>query len=167
VNFSICTPERNIKWARAYFFAKIKNMKDDKIHIYTDGSCIGNPGPGGWGAIILHDEKEHDLKGGNKDTTNNRMEMTAIIHALKWLRQDKNIPTEKLDEAKITIHSDSNLIVQTLNQRWKRKANTDLWAEMDKVRAWLNIKWVWVKAHADNHYNNKVDEIALKEAKKH
>jgi len=93
--------------------------------------------------------------------------MTAIIHALKWIRQSKNIPTEELDQARITIHSDSNLIIQTLNKGWKRKANTDLWAEMDKQRAWLNIQWVWVKAHADNHYNNKVDEIALAQAKKH
>lgn len=142
-------------------------MKDDKIHIYTDGSCIGNPGPGGWGAIILYSEKEFDIRGGDKDTTNNRMEMKAIIEALKWVRQSKNVPTEELDQAHITVYSDSNLIMQTLNQGWKRKANTDLWAEMDKARAWLNIEWVWVKAHADNHYNNKVDEIALSEAKKH
>lgn len=142
-------------------------MKDGKIHIYTDGSCIGNPGPGGWGAIILYDEKEFDTRGGDKDTTNNRMEMTAIIKALEWVRKDKNVPTDELDGAHITIHSDSNLIIQTINQGWKRKANTDLWGEMDKARAWLNIEWIWVKAHADNHYNNKVDEIALSEAKKH
>lgn len=141
-------------------------MKDLKIEIYTDGSCIGNPGPGGWGVIILHNKKEIKLSGGEADSTNNRMEMTAIIRALEWLRNEKNIPTEELDIAKIIIHSDSNLIIQTLNQGWKRKANTDLWAQIDKLRAWLSIEWKWVKAHHTNKYNNLVDRLALTEAQK-
>lgn len=128
------------------------------IEIYTDGSCIGNPGPGGWGVVVLHDNKEIKLAGGEKDTTNNRMEMMAMIKALEWLH------AHKLTDGKITIYSDSNLLVQSLTKGWKRKANTDLWAQLDKLRGWLDIKWVWVKAHHTNKYNNLVDELALAEA---
>lgn len=139
-------------------------MTANKIEIYTDGSCLGNPGPGGYGALILIDGKMQQVSGGEKDTTNNRMEMTAIVKALEWLHQ--NLPEADLHPRKIVLHSDSNLIIQTLNQGWKRKANTDLWAEMDRLRAWLDIDWVWVKAHADNELNNRVDELAFSEAKK-
>lgn len=131
-----------------------------EIIVYTDGSCIGNPGPGGWAALIMTDDLEKEISGHDKDTTNNRMEMTAIIEALKFIR--KNHGTE----AKIIINSDSNLIIQTLKQGWKRKANTDLWAELDKARAWLNISWNWVKAHHTNPHNNRVDELAQKQARK-
>lgn len=139
---------------------------DHKLEIYTDGSCLGNPGPGGWGVIILKDGKEISLKGGEKDTTNNRMEMTAVIRALEWLRYESKIPEQQLNNTKIKIHSDSNLIVQTMNKGWKRKANLDLWEEVDRMRAWLNIEWTWIKAHADNHHNNQVDALAFKEAQK-
>lgn len=132
-----------------------------KLEIYTDGSCLGNPGPGGWGVIIL-DKKEVTLKGSDSHTTNNRMEMTAILNALAWIQENVKDPQTQ----NITIYSDSNLLIQTLNQGWKRKANTDLWAEIDKHRAWLSIQWVWVKAHASNKYNNLVDKIALSEAQK-
>ena len=135
-------------------------MQNSKIDIYTDGSCLGNPGPGGWGVIILHNDKKQKLSGGEPDTTNNRMEMTAILRALEWINENNH------KQAKIEIFSDSNLIIQTLNQGWKRKANTDLWAEIDKNRAWLDIRWTWVKAHANNDLNNQVDLLALSEAKK-
>jgi len=154
----------------------------NKIEIYTDGSCLGNPGPGGWGVIILDGDS---LSGGEPETTNNRMEMTAIIKALEWVRKNAeaerskdtttDTPKEKhdtlimssnLNNCKITIYSDSNLIIQTLNQSWKRKANLDLWAQIDKLRAWLNISWVWVKAHNTNKNNNKVDKLAFNAARK-
>ncbi|MBI4232052.1 ribonuclease HI [Candidatus Peregrinibacteria bacterium] len=141
-------------------------MQTRKIEIYTDGSCLGNPGPGGWGAMILIDGKEESFSGSEKDTTNNRMEMTAIIKALEWIKDSSGLSHEDLQSHKILIHSDSNLIIQTLNQGWKRKANTDLWAEMDRLRAWLDIEWKWVKAHADNKLNNFVDELAFKAAQK-
>ncbi len=141
-------------------------MSDKKIEIYTDGSCLGNPGPGGWGAIILHDNKKFEISGGEADSTNNRMEMTAIIKGLEWLYKNSQISQEKLQDYKINFYSDSNLIIQTLNQGWKRKANTDLWAEIDRLRAWLNINWVWVKGHSNNKYNNLVDRLAVKEAEK-
>lgn len=130
----------------------------NKITIYTDGSCLGNPGPGGWGAIIMEGGKNIELKGNHPDTTNNRMEMTAILEALKWIQENNHTDRE------IELFSDSNLIIQTLNKGWKKNANTDIWAGIDKNRAWLNIKWTWVKAHADNKYNNMVDEIAFNEA---
>lgn len=135
-----------------------------EISIYTDGSCIGNPGPGGWAGILLMPEGEEVVKGGEPDTTNNRMEMTAIINSLKYIR--KNINEKDLKKLKIKIYSDSNLIIQTLTQNWKRKKNQDLWAEMDAARAWLDIEWNWVKAHADNEYNNYADDLAQKEARK-
>lgn len=137
-----------------------------KIEIYTDGSCLGNPGPGGWAAIIFIDEKEIEIKGRSKDTTNNRMEMTAIIEAIKWVREESKIKESDLPNTNITVYSDSNLIMQTMIQGWKRKANTDLWAQMDKQTAWLTIKWTWVKAHSTNKNNNRVDELAFSEANK-
>ncbi len=139
-------------------------MQNRKIEIYTDGSCIGNPGPGGWAAIILYEGKENKISGNDPDTTNNRMEMMAIIQALKWLRQKSGLSHEDLQNHKIEIHSDSNLIIQTMNQGWKKKANTDLWAELDRLRAWLDIGWKWVKAHHTDKYNNLADELAFKEA---
>lgn len=138
-----------------------------EINIYTDGSCKGNPGPGGWAAILIMEKQEIAIKGGEDHTTNNRMEMMAIIKALEYVRHNAGVAEENFSQIKIKIHSDSNLIIQTLLQNWKRKKNTDLWAEMDKARAWLKIDWIWVKGHADNLYNNKVDELAQKEADKH
>jgi len=137
-------------------------MENSEIHIHTDGSCSGNPGPGGWGAVIHFEDQEFRLSGGEKDTTNNRMEMKAIIEALKWLKKEK----ENLADKTIKIFSDSNLIIQTMNQGWKKKANQDLWAEIDKQRAWLNITWKWVKGHANNKYNNLADELAVSETQK-
>ncbi len=139
-------------------------MQNEKIEIYTDGSCIGNPGPGGWGVIAFIDGKKIALSGGEKDTTNNRMEMMGIIGALELLH--KTFPKEELPKKEIILYSDSNLLIQTLNLGWKKKANTDLWAQIDALRAWLNIKWTWVKAHAQNKYNNEVDVLAYKEAEK-
>lgn len=132
------------------------------LNIFTDGSCLGNPGPGGYGVIIIYKSKEIDLKGSEPDTTNNRMEMTAIIKALEWVNH--NFTKEQLKDIKINIYSDSNLIIQTLNQGWKKKANLDLWEQIDQLRGWLDINWTWVKAHDTNKYNNKVDKIAFNQA---
>ena len=148
-----------------------------EIKIYTDGSCLGNPGPGGWAAIISDDGKngkdgkEIAISGHTKDTTNNRMEMTAVIEALKYLHKKYGGGGEsgkgnKLQTLQIHFFIDSNLIVQTLNSGWKKKKNQDLWAEVERLSAWLNIKWDWVKAHHEDKQNNKVDELAFKEAKK-
>lgn len=138
-----------------------------EIDIYTDGSCKGNPGPGGWAAILIVAKQEIAIKGGEEHSTNNRMEMMAMIKALEYLHKSTDIVADELAKVKIKIHSDSNLIIQTLKQNWKRKKNTDLWAELDKLRAWLDIEWIWVKGHADHVYNNKVDKLAQKEADKY
>jgi ribonuclease HI len=138
-------------------------MMFQKITIYTDGSCLGNPGPGGWAAIILdQDEKKTtSLHGKNYQTTNNRMEIKALIEAIKHLKNSAvNFKLLQLE-----VYSDSNLLVQTLTKGWKRKKNLDLWNELDQLKNGIKINFHWVKAHALNRYNNEVDLMALKEAK--
>ncbi len=126
-----------------------------KIAIYTDGSCLGNPGPGGWAAIIINNDKREEISGLDYATTNNRMEMMAIIEALKAAPKQP-----------IHIYSDSNLLVQSINEGWKRKANTDLWELLDAQSKEKPFTISWVKAHAKNKLNNEVDALALKQAKK-
>ena len=141
-------------------------MKNEKISIHTDGSCLGNPGPGGWGVVIHHANKEIKLSGGEKNATNNRMEMTAIIEAFKWLHEKSGLKKDELRAAEIELFSDSNLLMQTLNLGWKRKANVDLWEKIDSLRGWLKIKWTWIKGHSSNKFNNLADKLAVAESKK-
>jgi len=132
-----------------------------QIEIYTDGSCKGNPGPGGWCAILLEKNSKKAfeiLKGNTFDTTNNRMEMTAVIEALRY------IDHHQLHDNEIILYSDSNLVIQTLLQGWKRKANKDLWEELDELNESLDIHYQWVKGHAKNYWNNECDKVAQKEA---
>ncbi len=136
-----------------------------KIKIYTDGSCLGNPGEGGWGAIIQYDEKEKILQGGEKYTTNNRMEMTAIIAALNWTKKNI-IPPGEEKKYLVEIFSDSRLVIDTLTKHWKKKMNTDLWAMMDAAKEDLELTWNWVKGHSTNAMNQRVDKIAVAESKK-
>lgn len=134
-----------------------------KIVIYTDGSCLGNPGPGGYGVLIQPNGDEIILSGGEESTTNNRMEMTAVLEALKWLAKNAS----GIEQAE--IYSDSRLVVNSMKEGWKRKANLDIWAEIDKAMIALNdvkIVWHWVKGHSDNKFNEKVDQIAVEESKK-
>lgn len=135
-----------------------------KIQIYTDGSCLGNPGFGGYGAMILDDGKEIILSGGEEKTTNNRMELRAIIESLRWIK-DNCTGTE------VHIFSDSNLFIQSIRLGWKRKKNLDLWEEFDELYEEAlakknTIGWNWVKGHSTNKYNQKVDKIAVGEAMK-
>lgn len=132
---------------------------DKPIIIYTDGSSRGNPGPGGYGVLIRYKGEEMILRGGEQETTNNRMEMTAILEALKWLAENPG---------DAEIYSDSSLIVNSITKAWKRKKNIDIWEEIDKTLSRINTKisWNWVKGHSDNHFNNRVDEIAVEEAMK-
>lgn len=136
-----------------------------KIKIYTDGSCLGNPGEGGWGAIIQYDEKEKILQGGEKYTTNNRMEMTGIISALNWTKKNI-IPPGDEKKYLVEIFSDSRLIIDTLTKHWKKKMNTDLWAMMDDAKEDLELTWNWVKGHSINVMNQRVDRIAVAESTK-
>lgn len=138
-------------------------MSLKKISIYTDGSCKGNPGPGGWAAILLHNETEKPfqiLKGNERDTTNNRMEMIAVIEALRYVHENH------LQNNIITLHSDSNLVIQTLTSGWKRKANLDLWEELDELNEELTVTYLWVRGHGKNKWNNECDKIAVAESAK-
>lgn len=142
----------------------MQNNKVNKITIYTDGSCLGNPGPGGWGAVIRQNSQETVLKGGDSDTTNNRMEMIAIIEALKWIKNHA-------EQKNIDIYSDSSLILNSINKGWKRKKNLDLWEQLDNLNYELKengfkVNWNWVKGHAGNPLNEKVDAIAVEESEK-
>ena len=134
------------------------------ITIYTDGACSGNPGIGGWGAVILENNKEDIfLNGGNDNTTNNRMELTAAIEALKYFE----------DQQTITIITDSKYVkdgIQSWIQNWKKNGwktatkkpvkNKELWVELDDLITKHNITWEWVKGHAGNTYNEKADYLA-------
>ena len=135
------------------------------IKIYTDGACKGNPGVGGWGALILKDEKNIELFGGEKETTNNRMELMAVIMALK----------EISSSTELTIYTDSTYVQKGISEwikNWKMNnwrssskkpvKNKDLWIELDEASASRKINWEWVKGHAGNEGNEKADELANK-----
>jgi ribonuclease HI len=131
------------------------------LKIYTDGSCKGNPGPGGWAAILLDTAKQKPLvilKGNEEETTNNRMEMIAMIEALRYINENH------FQQSPVILYSDSNLIVQTLRLGWKRKANLDLWEELDGLNEELDVEYVWVEGHAQNKWNNECDKIAVRES---
>ena len=137
------------------------------IKIYTDGSCIGNPGKGGWAAIIFTNNEKKILKGSKDITTNNQMELTATIKALEYIST----------KDKIQIYTDSKYVKQGITEwitKWKINGwktskkeevkNKDLWLELDNLTSKNSIEWVWVKAHSDNDLNNEVDLLARKEA---
>ena len=124
------------------------------IDIYTDGACSGNPGPGGWGAVVIIDGQQTILKGGLDETTNNRMEMMAVIEGLKSLPPKSNV----------TVHTDSTYITNTMTKGWRRKANNDLWQEIDALVAQKSVNWQWVKGHAGDPLNELADSIAFKES---
>lgn len=130
----------------------------NSLFLHTDGSALGNPGPGGWAAIIQDGKKDVELSGGEPHTTNNRMEMKGVIEGLKWIKEKHgtNRPVE--------LFSDSTLVVKSLNEGWKRKANTDLWAELDAAMEGFSLTVKWVKGHADNVYNQRCDLLAVSAA---
>lgn len=134
-----------------------------KVQIITDGSCLGNPGRGGWAAILRYGKHKRELSGGESHTTNNRMELTAAIRALAALKE----PCE------VEIVTDSQYLkngVESWMSRWKRNGwmtaekkpvlNQDLWQELDTELARHNAKWVWTKGHAAHEDNNRCDELA-------
>ena len=136
----------------------------EKIIIYTDGACSGNPGPGGWAAVLIYNGKEKEISGGNKNTTNNIMEITAVIEGLKALKY----PCE------VELYSDSAYVVNTFTQgwifNWMQKGwktasgdsvkNKELWQELYSLTKIHKVTFNKVKGHADNHHNNRCDELA-------
>ena len=136
---------------------------DASIDIFTDGGCRGNPGPGGWGAILKAGEAEKELWGGEPDTTNNRMELQAVIEALKVLKRP----------CQIVLHTDSQYVQKGMTQwlaGWKARQwrtaskqpvkNADLWQELDALAAKHRIDWLWVKGHAGDPGNERADALA-------
>jgi ribonuclease HI len=140
-------------------------VSDKEIVIYTDGACSGNPGPGGWAAILLWNGHEKEISGYEPDTTNNRMELRAVIEALKALKK-KNIP--------IRIVTDSQYVKNAFTEgwldKWVRKGwtrgkkepvkNKELWQELLRLTEGLNVRWSWTKGHSTNPYNNRCDHKA-------
>ena len=134
------------------------------VTIYTDGACSGNPGPGGWGAILMYNDYKKEICGGSKSTTNNIMEVNAVIEALKILKNPCNV----------TVYSDSAYVVNCFNQGWiynwikkgwktagnEPVKNKELWQELYNLTKIHNVKFVKVKGHSDNEYNNRCDELA-------
>ena len=141
-----------------------------EVTIYTDGACSGNPGPGGWASILMAGGVKKELSGGERDTTNNRMELMAVIEGLKALKRP----------CKVDIYSDSAYIVNAFSQNWIDKwirngwknsakaevANSDLWKELIDLTSKHNVTFHKVKGHADNEFNNRCDELAVAEWKK-
>lgn len=135
----------------------------DCVEIFTDGACKGNPGPGGWGALLRCRGKEKELKGFAAETTNNRMELTAAIEALAYLTR----------ECEVDLYTDSNYLRQGMQSwiyAWKKKGwknsknepikNIDLWQRLDELAKYHKINWHWVKGHAGHPENERVDELA-------
>lgn len=133
------------------------------IEAYTDGACRGNPGPGGWGVLLRFNDHEKRLCGGEKETTNNRMELMAVIQALESLKRD----------CKVKLTSDSQYVLKGINEwmeNWKKRGwktaakkpvkNVDLWQRLDKARENHDVEWVWVKGHSGHIENEIADELA-------
>ena len=145
-------------------------FKMKQVTIYTDGACSGNPGPGGWGAILIYGAHKRELSGGEADTTNNRMELTAVIRALSLLKEP----------CIVELWSDSKYVIDGLSKGWakgwkakgwvksdkKPALNVDLWQELLPLVARHEVHYHWVKGHASNEKNNRCDQLAVAESKK-
>ena len=141
------------------------------VTVYTDGACSGNPGPGGWGAILEYQGHERELSGGAPETTNNRMELTAVIQALRQLKEP----------CAVELYSDSKYVVDALEKGWvwgwkkrgwiksdkKPALNSDLWGRLLELCEYHTVRLHWVKGHAQNQYNNRCDELAVAESRKY
>ena len=122
------------------------------IQVYCDGACSGNPGPGGWAFVIP--ELNIELSGYDPATTNNRMELLAVIQALNYI-------SKNLTETEIEIITDSQYVVNTMTLGWQMKKNTDLWKLLLDLLRLFRVKWTWVKGHSSNLYNARCDELAV------
>lgn len=144
--------------------------EEDAIKIYTDGACSGNPGPGGWGAVLIKDHHRKEINGGAAETTNNRMELQAAIEALQAL---------KYEPSNVILYTDSNYVKGGITgwlKNWKRNGwktadkkpvkNEDLWRALDEIETRHNVTWRWVKGHAGHPENERADELARQGIKK-
>ncbi len=133
------------------------------VVIYTDGACSRNPGPGGWGALLIYGDERKELKGGEAETTNNRMELLAAIRALEALNR----------RCRVDLHTDSNYLRHGITEwitKWKRNGwktanrkpvkNDDLWQRLDELQAGQDVDWHWVKGHAGDEGNERADQLA-------
>ena len=141
-----------------------------EVSIFSDGACSGNPGPGGWGAILVYNGIEKVLSGGERETTNNRMELTGVIVALRALKE----------KCRVTVTSDSEYVIKGINEGWAEKwrengwmrnkkeaaKNANLWQELLELCEKHEVTFEWVKGHAENPMNNRCDELAVEESKK-
>ena len=140
-----------------------------KVQIYTDGACSGNPGPGGWGAILMYGVVKKELSGGEANTTNNRMELISVITALEALREP----------CQVELYTDSQYVSNAVNlgwldswemRGWRRKGgevkNPDLWKKLVPLLEKHMVSFIWIKGHAENEYNERCDELAVAERKK-
>lgn len=146
------------------------SLPQKKVLIFTDGACSGNPGPGGWGAILRFGTAERELSGGEKGTTNNRMELTAVIQALSALKEPCDV----------TLYSDSKYVIDAVEKGWARgwrargwlKAdkkpalNVDLWQQLLALLERHNVRFVWIKGHNEHPENERCDRLAVAESKK-
>lgn len=141
-------------------------MEEKTLTIYTDGACSGNPGKGGWGAILIYGDKIKEISGYSPETTNNKMELQAVIEALKLIKR----------KCKVELYTDSIYVKDGITKwihNWKKNnwktskkedvKNKELWIDLDQLAINNDIKWNWVKGHADNDLNNRVDELARQE----
>ena len=136
-----------------------------KVEIFTDGACLGNPGPGGWGAILRYNGREKEISGGNPDTTNNRMELSAVISALNQLKE----PCE------VTLYSDSKYVCDAISKGWAKSwqsngwrkkdrspaLNSDLWEQLLSLLEKHKLAIIWVKGHAGHPENERCDQLAV------
>ncbi len=149
-------------------------MGMNEVTIYTDGGCSGNPGPGGWGVVVIFNGEARQLSGGEKNTTNNRMELTAAINALSIVKNTKEFST-----LPITVNIDSQYVKNGITvwiKNWKLKGwktadkkpvkNQDLWIQLDTLNSSLDVKWNWVKGHAGIEYNEICDQLCQQEIAK-
>ena len=140
-----------------------------KIQIYTDGACSGNPGIGGWGAILIYNNTKKEIFDGDANTTNNKMELTAVIKSLESIKE----------ECEIDLYTDSKYVKNGITEwiySWKKNdwknskreevKNKDLWQKLDELSKIHKINWFWVKGHEDNELNNRADELARNGIKK-
>lgn len=146
-------------------------MADKIVEIYTDGACSGNPGPGGWGVVMIYGEYQKEISGGAAETTNNRMELTAVIEALSLLKRP----------CKVILTTDSKYVVDSVTRRWvygwekrgwkksdgKPAINAELWKKLLPLLEIHDVEFVWVKGHAGYKYNEICDKMAVAETQKY